>query len=83
MYIDKSVLDTFPKTLVIRNTSGGMIWQIYHVQSEREAERLSRNATDNGFFDISLEDYIPNSKETFPDWRESESGQKLINSEFY
>ena len=67
----------YPKTLVIRNEHGGMIWQIYHVQKLSEAEKLSANATRNGFFGISLEDYMPEAKETFPNWREECSPEIL------
>jgi hypothetical protein len=68
----------YPKTLIIRNHKGGMIWQVYHVQKEIEASRLSENAYKNGFFEITLEDYKPESKQTWPDWRETEGGLKII-----
>ena len=59
----------YPKTLVIRNTIGGMIWQIYHVSNLRQAQYLARNAKDNVFHGRTLEDYQPNEEETFPNWR--------------
>lgn len=62
---------TYPKTLVIRNSVGGMIWQIYHVQKESEAVKIAANAHGNGFYGITLEDHQPEYKETWPDWRET------------
>jgi len=71
MYKNNSTTDTFPKTLLIRNTEGGMIWQIYHVNSEKVAQVLAANATLNKFEAITLEDYNPEYEETWPDWRET------------
>ena len=71
MYTDISTTNDFPKTLMIRNHKGGMIWQIYHVQKESEAKKLESNAYNNGFYGSTLEDYQPNEKETWPDWRET------------
>ena len=71
MYTDISTNNDYPKTLVIRNHEGGGIWQIYHVQKESEAEKLSANATRNAFEAITLEDYQPDYDETWPDWRET------------
>lgn len=71
MYKDVSTTDTYPKTLVIRNQEGGMIWQIYHVQKESEAKKLSENATSNGFYGITLENHQPDESETWPDWRQT------------
>lgn len=68
----------YPKTLVIRNHEGGMIWQIYHVDKLVEAERLANNAYANGFFAITLEDYNADLEETWPDWRETEGGKEII-----
>lgn len=79
MFTKISTNKKYPKTLVIRNTVGGMIWQLYHVETEREAERLSIQATKNGFQGITLEDYQPKEKQTWPDWRETKGGQKIIN----
>ena len=70
-YTDLTTDNEYPKTLVIRNHRGGMIWQIYHVEAVREAEMLSKNATTNGFEAISLEDHQPEHKQTWPDWREN------------
>lgn len=71
MYKDITTNSDYPKTLVIRNHEGGMIWQIYHVQKKNEAEKLSFNATRNAFEAITLEDYQPDYEETWPDWREN------------
>ena len=57
MYSNVSNNENFPKTLIIRNHLGGAIWQVYHVQKLSEAEKLSFNATMNGFEAITLEDY--------------------------
>lgn len=69
MYKNISNNENFPKTLIIRNHLGGMIWQVYHVQKLSEAEKLSLNATMNGFEAITLEDYREDMEETWPDWR--------------
>ena len=71
MYTDKTTTNEYPKTLVVRNHEGGFIWQIYHVQKESEAVKLSQNATINGFEAITLEDHRPDFEETWPDWRET------------
>ena len=78
MYKDISTLDQFPKTLVIRNHQGGMIWQIYHVQKESEAQKLALNATMNAFEAITLENYQEDMEETWPDWRETCNPDILI-----
>lgn len=71
MYTDISTDTSYPKTLVIRNHLGGLIWQIYHVQKESEAIKLADNATKNGFEAITLENYQPDEEETWSDWRET------------
>lgn len=73
-YTDESTGAKYPKTLMIRNHEGGMIWQVYHVHSEVEADRLSSNAHRNGFLGSTLEDYQPDYEETWPDWRETSKG---------
>ena len=70
MFTDISTKNEFPKTLVIRNSRDGMLWQIYHVQQESGADKLSFNATINGFESITVEDYQPQYEEIFPNWRE-------------
>ena len=69
MYTDVSI-GNFPKTLMIRNHEGGMIWQVYHVKNLKEVEWLSGNALKNGFLGSTLENYQPEHEETWPDWRE-------------
>ena len=70
----------YPKTLFIRNSKGGMVWQIYHVNNQSEVEQLSSNAYGNGFYGTTLEDYAPEEKETWEDWRETEGGKEIIDS---
>lgn len=82
MYKNVSNNQNYPKTLVIRYYEGGMIWQIYHVQALHEAEILADNATKNAFQAITLEDYQPNLEETWPDWRQSEGGIKIVNNTY-
>ncbi len=77
MYTDSSTTDQFPKTLLIHNTKGGAVWQVYHVQAEHEAEKLSSNADKNGFQYRELVDHT-NEEETFPDWRETPGGKEII-----
>ena len=71
MYTDNSTNDTYPKTLIIRNHQGGMIWQIYHIKKLHEVIKISSNATSNGFYAITLEDYDKSLEETFLNWREN------------
>jgi hypothetical protein len=78
---DLSTTDKFPKTLLIRNTVDGLIWQIYHVQNETEANNLSRNAKSNGFYGITLEDFDSELKETWPNWRENCDPEIFIDNE--
>ena len=79
MYKNFSKNDNYPKTLVIRNHEGGMVWQIYHIEKESEATKLAINATKNGFMAITLEDYQSEQEETFTGWRETEGGKIIIN----
>tara|TARA_R110000803_G_scaffold87494_1_gene154220 strand:+ start:4795 stop:5025 length:231 start_codon:yes stop_codon:yes gene_type:complete len=69
MFTNITTSSEYPKTLVIRNTKGGMIWQVYHINELYEAERLSFRATKNGFESCTLDDYKSDYEETFPDWR--------------
>ena len=71
MLINNSTTDKYPKTLFIRNTEGGMIWQVYHVHTIKEAEKLAFNATTNGFQDCQLLEHQKTTEETWPDWRET------------
>lgn len=83
MYTDISTNNNYPKTLMIRNHKGGLVWQVYHVQKQKEADMLERNAYQNGFFGSTLEDYQPEIEETWPDWRETEGGKEIIKSGEY
>ena len=56
---------------MVRNHEGGLVWQVYHVEKESEADKLSSNAYMNGFYGSTLEDYQPEHQETWPDWRET------------
>lgn len=76
MFTDISKGD-YPKTLMIRNSPGGMIWQVYHVHNKAEADRLASNANRNGFYGSTLEDYQPNQEETWPDWRDTTEWKAL------
>lgn len=71
MYKNISTNSNYPKTLIIRNHEGGLIWQIYHVEAKHEADRLATNATRNGFYAITLEDHQPELIQTWPDWRDT------------
>lgn len=68
-----STNNNYPKTLLIRNTIGGMVWQLYHVNNELEALRLSNNAQNSAFKDQELTDYN-DQEETFPNWRQESNG---------
>lgn len=68
--------ENYPKTLLIRNEKGGMVWQVYHVNNIREAKMLARTAQGNRFDHITLEAYDKDAKETWPGWRNLE-GWKL------
>lgn len=78
MYTNISSNNNYPKTLVIRNEPGGMVWQIYHVNTVGQAERISLNATSHGFHAITLEDHQPDINETWPDWRLSPGGIEIM-----
>jgi|LakMenEpi03Aug12_release.lakeMendotaPanAssembly.Ray.scaffolds.fasta_scaffold17891_20 hypothetical protein len=71
MYTDITNDNIYPKTLMIRNHEGGLVWQVYHVQKQSEADKLVSNAWKNGFFGSTLEDHQPECEETWPDWRET------------
>ena len=78
MYKDLSTSSEWPKTLMVRNHDGGLIWQVYHVEKPLEAEKLTYNANMNGFHGTTLEDYQPEREETWPDWRETAGGKEII-----
>lgn len=68
---DSTTNNDYPKTLLIRNTIGGMVWQVYHVEKLVEAERLSTNAQANGFYGQELVDHLLDEPQTWEDWRET------------
>lgn len=76
-YQDNTTTSNYPKTLLIRNEPGGMIWQVYQVQKESEASKLSANAMGNGFHSRTLVDYTEDYDETFPDWRDTDGGKRI------
>ena len=80
MYTNTSSNTNYPKTLIVRNHSGGMVWQVYHVEKETEAAQISANATKQDFRVITLEDHQPDLKQTWEDWRETEGGKKIIST---
>lgn len=67
---------SFPKTLVIRNSVDGWIWQIYHVDSHQQAYYIAENAKNSGYEGRTLEDYH-GGEETFPNWR-MEMARELV-----
>ena len=70
-FVEQTTCKEYPKTLLIHNTVGGMIWQVYHVNNRNEARFLAMNAKRNGFEWRRLVDYIEDEEETSPDWREA------------
>lgn len=73
---DHTTNNIFPKTLHVYNTEGGMIWQVYHVQTLAEASLLAYNATRNSYEDQILVDFT-NEEETWPDWRPESKHNKV------
>ena len=69
-FSDETTDDKYPKTLLIHNTVGGMVWKVYHVKNRNEARFLSLNAKRNGFFWRRLVE-LEDEQETFSDWREN------------
>lgn len=70
---DSTTTSEFPKTLRIRNEYGGMLWQVYHVNSQSEAAQLENGAHRKGFYHTELVDYCAEQRETFPGWRREAS----------
>lgn len=75
--IINSSSDQWPKTLLIRNHEGGLVWQVYHVQKISEARALAKNASVHGFSCITLEDHQIETEETWPYWRDTDGGKKI------
>lgn len=70
MFCNLSSDEVYPKTVHIRNSVDGCVWQVYHVNNINEAKMLGRNSLKKGFERTDLVDYSP-CEETFPNWRES------------
>lgn len=70
LYVDKSTKG-FPKTLLIHNHEGGMVWQVYHVENEHDLEMLCETAENNRFDYRLVTDLNKELEETWPDWRET------------
>jgi hypothetical protein len=79
MYINLTTNAPYPKTLFISNEKGGAVWQVYHVEAQHEADRLSKTATANGFEHIELKDFDEDVTESYPDWRDTTGGKKIIS----
>lgn len=56
--------------LIMRNSSGGTIWQAYEVRDEKEVELLTKTANHNGF--LVQEEEVGYTRETTPGWRDSQ-----------
>jgi hypothetical protein len=67
----------FPKTLEIRNTAGGAIWQLYHVQTQKEIDFLTKVSRGNGFYSQTVVDF-DGEEETFTGWRNDVKWTKAI-----
>lgn len=65
---DTSTNNNYPKTLLIRNEVGGMVWQLYHVPSLESAILLAYTSRTQGYEDQELVDYKPESEENYPEW---------------
>ena len=68
-HTDKTTSKEFPKTIIIRNTFDGMVWQVYHVKNNYDKSVIILNAFNNEFKGISVEDYQPELEETFTNWQ--------------
>lgn len=71
----QSVTYKEPTKLIIRNTSGGMVWQSYTIKNDLEYSLLTETARGNGFGSIEVVSGTVAAMyddDTFPGWRESE-----------
>lgn len=66
----------YPYMLVIRNSYGGMIWQAYTVQNDKEVELLTRSARSRGF--IVQTERAGYTEETTPGWRDTQGWQDYL-----
>lgn len=60
----------YPYMLIMRNNTGGCIWQAYEVRDDKEVELLTKTARHNGFL-VQSED-VGYATETTPGWRDSQ-----------
>lgn len=60
----------------MRNQTGGMIWQAYRVDNEREETILTKNAKANYFLVESEQDGY--CDETTPNWRNSQEWKDCL-----
>lgn len=60
--------------LLIRNTRGGLVWQVYTIRDSIERDLLEKTARTNGFQGFCIE-YESTMNETWPNWRDSEVWQ--------
>lgn len=69
--------DHWPKTLIIRNTTNGLIWEAYDVNNIEEAKMLAKTSKMNRFLSRTLEERgYCSGGETFDDWRNHEEWVK-------
>ena len=66
--------------LEIRNTIGGMVWQVYHVETKQEIEMLTRTARGNDFEGFKISDTI-DREETWLGWRDTDAWKHYLASE--
>ena len=72
---------TSPKSLIIRNEFGGMIWQCYRVHNSEEVRLLSKTAKANGFLSVQLEQGMDDVEETWPGWRDTDTWKEYYERE--
>ena len=68
------------RQLLIRNTPGGCVWQVYHIKSDLEYDLITRTASGNGFLSFTVETEC-DMEETFPGWRESKEWKDYLEAQ--
>lgn len=68
-YVNNSLNNVYPKTLLIHNTKGGAVWQVYTIDNVHQISILVEGAKGNAFMYVTLEDWT-GDEETFPNWRQ-------------
>jgi len=66
--------------LIMRNSLGGMIWQAYHVENDKEAKLLTATATKNGF--RVEKEPTGYTEETSPGWRDTQGWKDYYEKYF-